>query len=213
MAAAPSRAPWLLCALLTLPEIVTGTSGNCQAGGAGYAYAFDGLKGTTISMQWQTEPLSQLTIEYWLNVLDVHVTQQPVFAYSAFSSAGRYSQGGAQYENANELVLLHAPGFARFFRATSRSPDFALPAPYARAGSWVHVAAVWAANASDNHPHGQLALYLDGVLVANDTICSFGACDMGMPIQPMGFVHLGQEADSPSGDFDEFQALTGMVDE
>eukprot|EP00966_Prymnesium_polylepis_P316552 7314586-Prymnesium_polylepis.1 len=34
---------------------------------------------------------------------------------------------------------------------------------------------------------------------------------MGMPLQPEGVIHLGQDADRPSGDFDEYQALTGRI--
>ena len=194
-----------------LPVVfAAGVPGNCRAGGAGYAFAFDGMDSTTISMQWMTPPLSQVTVEYWLQVLDPHLTQQPVFAYSAFSSRGRYNQGGPTYENANELVLLHAPSFIRLFRATRRSPDFPLDV-YTRSG-WVHIAVAWTADPSGS-PHGQVALYVDGALAANATVCELGACDMGMPLQPEGIIHLGQEADRPSGDFDEYQAFTGVVDE
>ena len=74
------------------------------------------------------------------------------------------------------------------------------------------MAAVWAANPSDS-PHGQVAIYINGHLSQNDTICTVDACDMGKPLQMGGIVHLGQEADKPYGDFDEYQSLTGIVDE
>jgi hypothetical protein len=50
-------------------------------------------------------------------------------------------------------------------------------------------------------------------MVFNSTVCALSACDMGRPLQSGGIVHLGQEADRPYGDFDEFQAFTGIVDE
>ena len=53
---------------------------------------------------------SAVTVEYWVNIMDVHLSQQPVFAYSVYSVAGRYDQGGAPYENANELVVFDALG-------------------------------------------------------------------------------------------------------
>ena len=34
---------------------VWAATGNCKAGGAGYALAFDGLDGTTVSMKWDFE--------------------------------------------------------------------------------------------------------------------------------------------------------------
>ncbi|KAL1507311.1 hypothetical protein AB1Y20_008157 [Prymnesium parvum] len=191
----------------------TGRAGTCSAGGAGYAYVFDALRSTTISLQWQTRPLSAITIEYWVNVLDPHITELPVFAYSAYSSTGRYGEGGAPYENANELVLMHKNGYLRLWRATQRGPDFPIPNDvYARAGSWVHIALAWSADPSAS-PHGQIALYVDGAFLANSTVCALGECDMGKPLQPGGVIHLGNDADRPWGDFDEFQALTGGVDE
>jgi hypothetical protein len=65
--------------------------------------AFDGMLGQTISLVWQSEPSAALTIEYWANVLDTHMSQQALFAYSVFSVTGRYSSGAPIYENANEL--------------------------------------------------------------------------------------------------------------
>ena len=58
-----------------------------------------------------------------------------------------------------------------------------------------------------------MAIYIDGARAANATVCDVGTCDMGMPLQPEGIIHLGQEADRPSGDFDEYQALNGVIDE
>ncbi|KAL1512389.1 hypothetical protein AB1Y20_005647 [Prymnesium parvum] len=206
------RAMILAAGLLLFLPLVHSIPGNCRAGGAGYAYAFNGLEGTTISLQWQTEPLSQVTLEYWLNLLDTHMNDQPVFAYSAFSSTGRYGEGGEPYENANELAMWHARSFARLSRATSWSADFPEPSTYARSGSWVHVALVWSADPTAG-PNGQSALYINGSLVGNETICAVGTCDMGLPVQPGGIIHLGLEADRAWGDFDEWQALTGVVDE
>ena len=65
----------------------------------------------------------------------------------------------------------------------------------------------------DAAPHGQLAYYANGRLVASGTQCASRECDMGFPVQQYGVLHLGQEADKPWGDFDELQAFTGLVDE
>lgn len=186
-------------------------AGNCKAGGAGTALAFDGLDGTTVSMKWDAPPTQTLTIEYWVNVIDPHLTQQPVFAYSAYNVAGRDGAGGAPYENANELVLLHAPTYFRLFRATSNK-NLGSSGLYDAAYNWTHVAVVWAADPASS-PHGQLAYYLNGVLVDNVTACAYQACDFGMGLQAGGVIHLGQEADKPWGDFEELQALTAIVDE
>ena len=111
--------------LLFLASLASAATGNAKAGGAGYAYSFDGLMGTTISMQWAHAPISRMTVEYWMNIMDPHLTQQPVFAYSAYNVGGRYSEGGAPYENANEVVILHAPTYHRLFRVAprTRTPD------------------------------------------------------------------------------------------
>ena len=77
---------------------VWAATGNCKAGGAGYALAFDGLDGTTFSMKWDNPPTMTITIEYWANIFDPHLTQQPVFAYSAYNVAGRDGAGGDPYE-------------------------------------------------------------------------------------------------------------------
>ena len=148
--------------------VVGASSSNARAGGAGYAYAFDGRQRTTIAMQWQTEPLSQVTIEYWVNVLDTAVSWQGVFAYSSYSITGRYGQGGPPYENGNELLLLHHPSLLRMFRATVFT-DLHYPSVFDRAGSWVHVAVAWTADPSAS-PHGQLAMYVDGIMRYNTTM-------------------------------------------
>ena len=59
----------------------------------------------------------------------------------------------------------------------------------------------------------QYAYYVNGELVGNLTACAYQACDMGMPVQGGGIIHLGQEADKPWGDFEELQAFTGVLDE
>ena len=56
--------------------------------------AFDGFEGQTISLEWHPSSTSALTVEYWTNILDTHL-EQAVFAYSVYSVAGRYGQGGA----------------------------------------------------------------------------------------------------------------------
>jgi hypothetical protein len=209
------RGHLLLLPLFGLLALAAAAPGTCRAGGAGYAYVFEATNGETISLRWQTAPLSQLTVSYWVNILDDAERQQNVFAYSVFSSTGRYGVGGAPYEQPNELLLSHSSvatesRHMRICRATSRSPD--MPVPVYEPGSWVHMTAVWVADPSDS-PHGQLALYIDGALTANATVCAVGTCDLGMPLQPGGIVHLGQEADAPYGEFDVHQAFTGAVDE
>ena len=222
-----------LVVALLLPEAALCATGNAKAGGAGYAMAFDGLDGTSvshlslqttfhialhcsplvrpmstlvaaISKRWAGPPLSEATVEYWVNVLDPHLTQQPVFAYSAYSVGGRFGNGGEPYENANEFGIIHAPSYLRIFRATS-SYDFDGQQAVGSTGNWTHVAVTWRANATDDQP--QLMYYLNGVQVANKTICAADGCDLGMNIQPGGVIHLGQEADKPWGDFDELQVF------
>lgn len=98
-----------LCTHLTLLGITTVRAAAPRAGGPGWAESFDGLQGTTISMKWDHTPISALTIEYWMAIMDVHLTQQPVFAYSAYNVAGRYGAGGPPYENANEVRASQRP--------------------------------------------------------------------------------------------------------
>ena len=95
---------WRTLIFIALIELGAGTPGNCQAGGAGYALSFDAPQGMTVSMQWQTAPLSQVTFEYWFNLLDPHLSQPCIFAYSVLSATGRYNRGGPIYESSNELV-------------------------------------------------------------------------------------------------------------
>lgn len=188
-----------LLTTLLLIRRVAGVPGTCRAGGAGYSLVFDGMNGTVLGMEWYTPPLTRLTLEYWVRILDVQLTQQTVFAYSVRSGA---------YEAANEFVVFHAPSYTRVFRGDSYSSDFPTPTLYG--GSWTHVAVTWAADPYDS-PHGQLALYIDGLRVANETVCPLGACGMGRPLKPGGLIHLGQDADAPYGEFDEFQALTALL--
>jgi hypothetical protein len=135
-----------------------------------------------------------------MNIMDKHLTQQPVFAYSAYDVSGRYGAGGAAYENANELVGLHAPTYMRLFRATTNK-NIATSAVYDAAGNWTHNAIVWSADPAGS-PTGQYAFYVNGQLVDNLTACVYDACDMGKPVQGGGVIHLGQEADKPWGDFE-----------
>ena len=212
-----------LAALMWLTLLRRGSAAVPKAGGGGYAMAFDGLDGTTISLQWLSSPATQATVEYWIKLTDSHVSQQPLLAYSSYRVDGRDGLGGAPYENANELLAVHAPGFARFFRATI-SHDFQISAPYdlyerSRAGNWTHVAIVWSADPANGtfnavtNATDQIAYYVNGELLTSTTACAYLACDMGMAIQPGGVLHLGQEADRPWGDFEELQALTAVVDE
>jgi len=164
-----------------------------------------------VSMKWDHTPINQLTISYWMNIMDPHLTQQPVFAYSAYSVDGRYGAGGAPYENANEVVLLHAPTYLRLFRATSNK-NIESNAVYDAAGTWQHNAIVWSADPA-GATDGQFAHYVNGVLVGSETACAVDACDMGKAVQGGGVIHLGQEADKPWGDFEELQAFTGVLDE
>eukprot|EP00966_Prymnesium_polylepis_P155301 3586837-Prymnesium_polylepis.1 len=76
------------------------TSGAVRAGGTAWALAFDGFKGTTISLQWKRTPLSALTLSYFVKNLDPHLQQTPVFAYSAYSVTGRYGEGGLPVRSA-----------------------------------------------------------------------------------------------------------------
>ena len=208
MAALP---PMRLIFLLLHINTAVGVAGNAKAGGAGYAMAFDGFQGTTISLRWDGTQTEALSFEYWLNLLDPHSTQQPVVAYSAYSVSGRYGQGGDSYENANELVGLHSTTSFRLFRATSLF-DVDDTTAHSTAGQWNHFAVVWSADPKGSR-HGQFAFYINGARVFNTTVCAYQACDFGMAVQPKGVVHIGQEADRPWGDFDQMQALTGVVDE
>ena len=188
----------------------THAKANCRAGGPGYAFAFDAMLGTVVSLKWDGPPLPHLTVEYWLNILDPHFMQQAGFAYSAYSVGGRYGVGPA-YENANEFEILHSPTYTRLFHSTT-SVDLSSTKEYDLAESWVHVAVVWTADPALS-PHGQVAYYLNGELFRNATACAASECDMGMPIQPNGVVSVGQEPDKPWGDFDELQGLAGVLDE
>lgn len=112
-----------------------------------------------------------------------------MFAYSAYNVAGRNGAGGAPYENANELVVLHAPSYFRMFRATSNQ-NIDTTDVYEAAYSWTHVAIVWAADPSAS-PHGQLSHYINGNLTANLTACACmrrvlttHACDENRSIHP-----------------------------
>jgi hypothetical protein len=180
---------WSIVALL-MTLLRRAACASCLGGGSGYAMAFDGLEGQTIALAPEREgqATSAVTVEYWVNIMDVHLSQQPVFAYSVYSVAGRYDQGGAPYENANELVFIHAPTYLRAFRATSSS-DVDFRQPYEHTGSWHHVAFVWSADPRST-PNGQIAVFFDGRMVANATVCALGACDMGLPLQPGGVVHV-----------------------
>ena len=71
---------------------------------------------------------------------------------------------------------------------------------------------MWTADPTAS-PNGQYAYYVNGTLVGNLTACAHKACDMGMPVQGGGIIHMGQEADKPWGDFEELQAFTGVVDD
>jgi hypothetical protein len=202
----------MLHLLLLVPNI----QGNAIAGGAGYALAFDNFMAMTVSTVLDLEtPPTAFTIEYWARTTDVHLTQQPVWAYSVYSLLGRFGQGGLPYEQANEVVLLHAPSYLRLFRGTDAANVETAGTRYGSFGAkWTHVAVAWSANASASPDgHGQLALYLDGRLVGNQTVCDRGGCDFGMAVQPGGVLHMGQEADAPFADFDHTQSFTGVVDE
>ena len=78
--------------------------------------AFDAFEGNTISLKWDNEiPSTELTIEFWYNILDSLVPQHTIFAYSAYNVQGRYGLGGAPYEQANEFALYGMLGSLRFF--------------------------------------------------------------------------------------------------
>jgi hypothetical protein len=180
-------------------------AGACRAGGAGYAMSFDGFVGQTIALSWRGTQASMLSVEYWVNILDDHLSQQPVFAYSVYAVAGR----SAPYSNANEMAINHAPDYTRMFRASS-SIDLSQATPYAQAGAWKHVAVVWTADPTRS-PNGQIAAYIDGRLEYNTTVCAFQQCDMGRPLQPDGIVHLGQEADRPCAAAHDERALCSTL--
>ena len=178
----------------------------------GAGRAFDGFDAMTIAMHLTEPVVSSLTVEYWVNMLDPHLQQATLFGYSAYSVTGRFGDGGPIYENANEFTIMHASTYTRLFHSTSSYDFDSATQVYADSGNWTHVALVWSSD-PDAAPHGQLAYYANGRLVASGTQCASRECDMGFPVQPYGVLHLGQEADKPWGDFDELQAFTGLVDE
>ena len=61
--------------LALLAPVAYAATDNCIAGGAGYAVAFDGLDGTTVSLKWDNAPTNQTTVEYWAMLTDPHVDQ------------------------------------------------------------------------------------------------------------------------------------------
>ena len=63
--------------VLLAPHEAAAAIDNCIAGGAGYAVAFDGLDGTTISMKWDDAPTEKITVEYWALLTDPHVRSMP----------------------------------------------------------------------------------------------------------------------------------------
>ena len=147
----PRRAALLLAVAVAIIAVAESAAGNARAGGAGYARYFDSFKGTTISLKWDDRspgnPLTQLTISYWMNIMDPYLTQNVFFAYSAYSVTGRQGAGGEAYENANEAVVMHAPTYTRMMRATSRL-EIDSTAVYAANSTWQHNTIVWSANGS-----------------------------------------------------------------
>jgi hypothetical protein len=159
--------------------------------------------------------MTALTIEYWIRMTDPHQSADSTFTYSVYNVAGRGSTGGLAYEAANEMGIFHNPTNDDLWRGQSReivsSPDN-LCYNATKCLEWSHVAVTWCADPTSS-AHGQIAFFLDGRLISNATSCAVGTCDMGRPLEPGGIVHFGQDADSPWSNFDELQALTGVVDE
>jgi hypothetical protein len=108
------RASPSLPLLLVVSLLSRAAAQDAVAGGSGYAMSFDSLEGQTVALAWApTTTVSALTVEYWVNILDTHLSQQPVFAYSVYSVAGRYGQGGAPCASSRGLAprrTLHPPG-------------------------------------------------------------------------------------------------------
>lgn len=75
----------LVWALLSIASLASAATGNAKAGGAGYAYSFDGLMGTTISMQWAHAPISTMTVEYWMNIMVRAAAAHPRRPATAFT--------------------------------------------------------------------------------------------------------------------------------
>ena len=186
--------------------------------------AFDGFEGNTISLKWDNEmPTTELTIEYWYNILDPLLNQNTVFAYSAYNVDGRYGLGGAPYEQANEFIFAPMIGGLRFYKGASLDtciePECITPQNTTGAGNWNHVALSWTADAENSRTANskqhawQVAFYVNGELAYNNTECEVDPCDMGMPIESGGVITLGPEPDTPWGEFDDLQALTGVIDE
>jgi hypothetical protein len=98
-----------------------------------------------VSLKWEHSPIRNLTISYWMNIMDPHLTQQPVFAYSAYAVDGRYGAGGAPHQTANEMGVIHSPTYTRIFRATTNL-NLVSDAVYNAAGSWQHNALVWSSD-------------------------------------------------------------------
>ena len=151
--------------------------------------SFDAFEGNTISLKWENEiPTDQITVEYWQNLLDPHLTQNCVFAYSAYNVDGRYGDGGAPYEQANEFGISPMAGSFRFFKGTDNtncdSEECKAPQK-GNVGEWNHVALSWTANPENGRAANrknipwQAAIYINGELTFNTTKCDVGLCDMG----------------------------------
>ena len=186
----------LIISLFGAGTLPTGDTrvGNCRAGGTGYALVFDGLRGSLVTMEWDM-PQDEVTVEYWLKILDPHLSRQAVFAYSVYTTAGNFVT--------NEFAVKHSSASVWLEREAAVA-DVATAPPT----TWLHVAVAWTADPARS-PHGQLAVYINGSLVGNVTSCPHLGCDLGRPLHSGGEARRIQTQGGKGGGFSWHDSRVG----
>eukprot|EP00899_Mesostigma_viride_P029583 jgi/Mesvir1/980/Mv17525-RA.2 len=172
-------------------------------GGPGQALYFNHEKADIASFVWKNAPRDNVTIEYWLRLSDAYQTSHTVFSYSVLVSAtGNLSR----YEEANELAHKLSPRDSLELSRGAIEEAFADNHVGAGMGAyleWIHIAHTWSTRGG-----GTTQVYQNGVKVFESS--GNGA---SRPLEPGGHFGFGQRPGQFGDDYDERQALSGLIDE
>lgn len=168
------------------------------AGGAGHSLWFDHTRNDVLGIEWATESLSALTIEFWMRVVDPHLSSQAVVAISEYDASV-----SPIYDSPDGVQLRFRSGDARFYRSSNVECEELACQVLGETG-WVHFAVTW------DSASGDTVFYRDGVQ-AHAALGSTGR--FASPLTANGCFLLGHEPDEFCGLFDEGQAFDGLIDE
>ena len=185
-----------LLALSTILSFAT-VHATPVAGGAGKALWFDHERSDVLGIDWQTESLNDLTVEFWMKVVDHHLTAQTVLALSEYDVTQN-----PIYDNPDGLQIRFRDSRTCLYR-TSCSSCRLSECQFLPFDDWVHFALSW------DSATGNSTYYRNGEPIHT-------AVDAGQFVSPLtsrGCFLLGHEPDEYCGKFDENQAFDGLIGE